>query len=43
MGIVKDTSLSSQHLDLLLTLLLDYSDVFAHSKDELGRTDLLQH
>ena len=40
---MKDTSLSSQHQDLLLTLLLDYSNVFARSKDELGRTDLLQH
>ena len=43
MEIVKNTSLSSHHQDLLLTLLLDYSDVFARSKDELGRTDLLQH
>ena len=43
MEIVKGTSLSSHHQDLLLTLLLDYSDVFARSKDELGRTDLLQH
>ena len=43
MEIVKGTSLSSHHQDLLLTLLLDYSDVFARSKDELGHTDLLQH
>ena len=43
MDIVKDTSLSSQHQDLLLTLPFDYSDVFACSKDELGCTDLLQH
>ena len=35
--------LYSHHQDLLLTLLLDFSDVFAQSKDELGRTDLLQH
>ena len=27
--LVKDTSLSSHHQDLLLALLLDYSDVFA--------------
>ena len=27
--LVKDTSLSSDHQDLLLTLLIDYSDVFA--------------
>ena len=32
MEIVKGTSLSSHHQDLLLTLLLDYSDVFARSK-----------
>ena len=43
MELVKETSLSGQHQDLLLTLLLDYSDIFARSKDELGRTDLLQH
>ena len=41
--LVRDTSLSSHHQDLLLTLLIDYSDVFARSKDELGRTDVLQH
>ena len=43
MELVKETSLTGQHQDLLLTLLLDYSDIFARSKDELGRTDLLQH
>ena len=32
MEIVKNASLSSHHQDLLLTLLLDYSDVFARSK-----------
>ena len=43
MELVKDTSLSSYHQDLLLALLIDYSDVFARSKDELGCTDLLRH
>ena len=43
MEFVKDISLSSHHQDLLLVLLIDYSDVFAQSKDELGRTDVLQH
>ena len=43
MELVKDTSLSSHHQDLLLTLLIDYSDIFARSKDELGHTDVLQH
>ena len=43
MELAENTSLSSQHQDLLLILLLDYSDVFARSKDELGHTDLLQH
>ena len=43
MELVKDTSLSSDHQDLLLTPLIDYSDVFARSKDELGHTDVLQH
>ena len=41
--LVKDTSLSSHHQDLLLALLMEYSDVFAWSRDELGRTDALQH
>ena len=39
---VKDTSLSSHQQDLLM-LLVDYSDVFAGSKSELGCTDVLQH
>ena len=43
MELVKDTSLSSHYQDLLLTLLIYYSDVFAWSKDELGCTDVLQH
>ena len=43
MELVKDTSLSNHHQDLLLTLLIDYSDVFARSRDELGCTDVLQH
>lgn len=34
--LVKETSLPSHHQDLLLALLLDYSGVFAQSKDELG-------
>ena len=29
--LVRDTSLSSNHQDVLLTLLIDYSDVFARS------------
>ena len=41
--LVKDSSLSSHHQDLLLALLMEYSDVFARSRDELGRTDVLQH
>ena len=43
MEIVKNTSLCSHHQDLLLTLFLHYSDVFARSKDKLGRTYLLHH
>ena len=39
--LVKDTSLSSHHLYLLLALLIDYSQVFAQSRDELGHTDVL--
>ena len=41
--LVEKTSLSSHHQDLLLALLIDYSDIFARSRDELGRTDVLQH
>ena len=43
MELMKDTSLSSHHQDLLLALLIDYSDVFAWSRDELGHTDVLQY
>ena len=42
-GLVKDTSLSDHHQDLLMTLLLEYSDVLARMKDELGCTNVLQH
>jgi len=28
---------------LLFTLLMGYADIFAVSKDQLGRTDILQH
>ena len=41
--LVKDSSLSSHYQDLLLALLMEYSDVFAQSRDELGHTDVLQH
>ena len=41
--LVEDTSLSSHHHDLLLAILIDYSDIFARSRDELGHTDVLQH
>ena len=41
--IVKSTSMSNHQQDLLLALLLEYSDDFAISKDQLGRTDVLQH
>ena len=42
-GLVEDTSLSDHHQDLLMTLLLEYSDVLARMKDELGCTNVLQH
>ena len=35
--------MSSHHQDLLLALLMEYSNVFAQSRDELGHTDVLQH
>ena len=41
--LVKNSSLASHHQDLLLALLMEYSDVFARSRDKLGRTDVLQH
>ena len=41
--LVKDSSLSGHHQDLLLALLMEYSDVFARSRDELGHTDVLRH
>ena len=41
--LVKDSSLSGHHQDLLLALLMEYSDVFSRSRDELGRTDVLWH
>ena len=40
---MKGTSLSSHHQDLLLALLIDYLDVLARSRDELGHIDVLQH
>ena len=39
--LVKDTSLTSHHQYLLLALLIDYSQVFGRSRDELGQTDVL--
>ena len=35
--------MSSHQQDLLLALLLEYSDVFVISKNQFGRTDMLQH
>ena len=40
---VKDFSLSTHHWDMLLPLLMEYSDVFAQSRDQLGCTNVLQH
>jgi len=41
--LVKDASLSSHQQGLLLMLIVNYSNVFARSKSELGHTDVLQH
>ena len=41
--LVDSTSLNDNHKQLLFTLLMDYSDIFAISKDQLGRTDILLH
>ena len=41
--IVDSTSLTDNHRQLLFTLLMDYSDIFAVTKDQIGRTDILQH
>ncbi|XP_065900680.1 uncharacterized protein [Dysidea avara] len=41
--LVENTSLSDNEKHLLFTLLMDYADIFAVSKDQLGRTDILQH
>ena len=41
--LVKGTSLGSEEQDKLFVLLMDYVDVFAMNKDQLGKTDVLQH
>ena len=41
--LVESTSLSDHQKHLLCTLLMDYVDIFAVLKDQLGHTDILQH
>ena len=41
--LVKETSLGAEEQDKLFVLLMDYADIFAMNKDQLGRTDVLQH
>ena len=41
--LVDSMSLNDNHKQLLFTLLTGYSDIFVVSKDQLGRTDILQH
>jgi len=41
--LVEGTSLNSQEQDKLFVLLMEYADVLALGKDQLGKTDMLQH
>ena len=41
--LVKETSLGAEEQDKLFALLMDYADIFAMNKDQLGRTNVLQH
>ena len=41
--LVKGTSLGSEELDKLFVLLMDYVDIFAMNKNQMGKTDVLQH
>ena len=41
--LVKGTSLGSEEQDKLFVLLMDYVDIFAMNKDQLDKTDVLQH
>ena len=41
--LVKGTSLGSEEEDKLFVLLMDYVDIFAMNKNQLGKTDGLQH
>ena len=40
---MEGASLNSQEQDQLLELLMEYADIFALGKNQLGRTDFLQH
>ena len=40
--LVKETSLGAEEQDKLFVLLMDYADIFATNKDQLGRNDVLQ-
>ena len=42
-SLLENVSLTSDQQDILLSLLIDYADVFAVSDDQLGRTNVLQH
>ena len=43
LSLIENASLTSDQQDILLSLLIDYADVFAVSDDQLGRTNVLQH
>ena len=42
-SLCENVSLTSDQQDILLSLLIDYADVFAVSDNQLGRTNVLQH
>ena len=42
-SLLENTSLTSDHQNVLFSLLMEYADVFAISDDQLGRTNVLQH
>ena len=42
-SVLENVSLTSDQQDILFSLLIYYTDVFAISDDQLGRTNVLQH
>ena len=42
-SLLEKTSLITDQQNLLISLLMEYADVFANTKDQLGHTNVLHH